>query len=221
MEQQKALHAVMICLLLIAMAVVGRETAVYVETVNAVSVLKEERHTPGEESPVVVIDAGHGGDDPGKIGINGSLEKDINLNIVNKLAGYLEAEGVQVVLTRDTEEGLYDAHASNKKVQDMKRRIEKIEETDPVLTVSVHQNSYPEEYVHGAQVFYYKIKANESYYLLKKTKGTIVIVECGFLSNAAEAEKLCTETYQDRVAWSIHKGILQYIAQLENQNREN
>ena len=153
-----------------------------------------------------------------------------------------------MVLTRDTEEGLYDAHASNKKVQDMKRRIEKIEETDPVLTVSVHQNSYPEEYVHGAQVFYYngssggqklaellqkqltkdldpenhrQIKANESYYLLKKTKGTIVIVECGFLSNAAEAEKLCTETYQDRVAWSIHKGILQYIAQLENQNREN
>lgn len=48
-----------------------------------------------------------------------------------------------------------------------------------------------------------------------------MIVECGFLSNAAEAEKLCTETYQDRVAWSIHKGILQYIAQLENQNREN
>lgn len=115
MEQQKALRAVMICLLLIAMAVVGRETAVYVETVNAVSVLKEERHTPGEESPVVVIDAGHGGDDPGKIGINGSLEKDINLKIVNKLAGYLEAEGVQVVLTRDTEEGLYDAHASNKR----------------------------------------------------------------------------------------------------------
>lgn len=248
MEQQKALRAVMVCLLLIAMAAVGRETAVYVETVNAVSVLKEEQHTPDEGVPVVVIDAGHGGDDPGKIGINGSLEKDINLNIVKKLAGYLEAEGVQVVLTRDTEEGLYDAHASNKKVQDMKRRIEKIEETDPVLTVSIHQNSYPEEYVHGAQVFYYngssggqklaellqkqltkdldpenhrQIKANESYYLLKKTKGTIVIVECGFLSNAAEAEKLCNETYQDRVAWSIHKGVLQYIAQLENQYREN
>lgn len=61
MEQQKALHAVMICLLLIAMAVVGRETAVYVETVNAVSVLKEEQHTSDEGAPVVVIDAGHGG----------------------------------------------------------------------------------------------------------------------------------------------------------------
>ena len=230
MEQQKALRVIMACLLLIAMAAVGRETAVYVETVNAVSTLKEEQYTPDEGAPVVVIDAGHGGDDPGKIGINGSLEKDINLCIVKKLAGYLEAEGVRVVLTRETEEGLYDAHASNKKVQDMKRRIEKIEETDPVLTVSIHQNSYPEEYVHGAQVFYYNgssggqklaIKANDSYYLLKKTKGTIVIVECGFLSNVAEAEKLCDETYQDRVAWSIHKGILQYIAQLENQNREN
>ena len=127
-----------------------------------------------------------------------------------------------------------------KKVQDMKRRIEIIEKTDPVLTVSIHQNSYPEEYVHGAQVFYYtgsmgsetlasgiqdqlvrgldpenhrKVKANDSYYLLKKTKGTIVIVECGFLSNQAEAEKLCDEEYQDRIAWLIHKGILRYLKQ--------
>lgn len=248
MEQQKALRAIMVCLLLIAMAVVGRETAEYVETVNAVSARREEGSAPGVGTPTVVIDAGHGGDDPGKIGINGSLEKDINLSIARKLADYLEGEGVRVVLTRETEGGLYDAHASNKKVQDMKRRIEKIEETDPVLTVSIHQNSYPEEHVHGAQVFYYngsgggqklaellqkqmtkdldpenhrQIKANDSYYLLKKTKGTIVIVECGFLSNAAEAEKLCNEAYQDRVAWSIHKGILQYIAQMENQNREN
>ena len=200
------------------------------------------------EGPCVVIDAGHGGDDPGKIGINGAKEKDVNLSIARRVKDYLEKEDIRVVMTRETEDGLYDADASHKKVQDMKRRIEKIEETDPVLTVSIHQNSYPEEYVHGAQVFYYngssggqklaellqkqltkdldpenhrQIKANESYYLLKKTKGTIVIVECGFLSNAAEAEKLCTETYQDRVAWSIHKGILQYIAQLENQNREN
>ncbi len=184
------------------------------------------------------LQSAHGGDDPGKIGINGVPEKDINLRITEKLRQYLEADGIRVVLTRETEDGLYDASAPNKKVQDMKRRIEKIEQTDPVLTVSIHQNSYPEEYVHGAQVFYYngssggeqlagliqtqlvqdldpenhrQIKPNDSYYLLKKTKGTIVIVECGFLSNAAEAGKLCDEAYQDRVAWSIHKGILQYI----------
>ena len=223
--EQKTGKLVMVCLLLLSMAVLGRETAEYVNTVNAVNTL---RGTEKEGNVTVVIDAGHGGDDPGKIGINGALEKDINLQIVQRLKQYLESDGVRVVLTRETEDGLYDSNASNKKVQDMKRRIEKIEQTDPVLTVSIHQNSYPEEYVHGAQVFYYngssggeklaeriqeqmvrdldpenhrQIKPNDSYYLLKKTKGTIVIVECGFLSNAAEAEKLCDETYQDRVAW--------------------
>lgn len=245
--EQKTAKLVMGCLLLLSMAVLGRETAEYVNTVNVVNTLYGTESAAGEGAYTVVIDAGHGGDDPGKIGINGALEKDINLRIVQKLRQYLEADGIHVVLTRETEDGLYDADASNKKVQDMKRRIEKIEQTDPVLTVSIHQNSYPEEYVHGAQVFYYngspggqqlaeriqrqlvqdldpenhrQIKPNDSYYLLKKTKGTIVIVECGFLSNAAEAEKLCDETYQDRVAWSIHKGILQYIAQQETRKQE-
>lgn len=236
--EQKILRVVMACLLLIAMAVVGRQTAAYVKTVHAVNALFTVVENKKMEEACVVIDAGHGGDDPGKIGINGAKEKDINLSITEKLKNYLEADGIRVVLTRDTQDGLYDADASNKKVQDMKRRIEKIEKADPVLTVSIHQNSYPEEYVHGAQVFYYagsgsgealatflqnqlrktldpdnnrQIKPNDSYYLLKKTKGTIVIVECGFLSNGGEAEKLCEDAYQDRVAWAIHKGILQYL----------
>ena len=151
---------------------------------------------------------------------------------------FLEANDIEVVMTRESDTGLYDEDASNKKVQDMKRRIELIDETAPALTVSIHQNSYPEEYVHGAQVFYYtgsvqgqrlaeiiqsqlvekvdpenkrQVKANDSYYLLKKTGVPIVIVECGFLSNSAEAEKLCTPEYQQRVAWAIHIGILQYL----------
>lgn len=190
------------------------------------------------EEKCVVLDAGHGGADPGKIGINGALEKDINLEITLLVKEYLEAQDVQVVMTRETEDGLYDADASNKKVQDMKRRIEIIEQTAPDLTVSIHQNSYPEEYVNGAQVFYYtgsnegrhiaellqkslverlkpekqrQVKANNSYYLLKKTSSPIVIVECGFLSNYAEAEKLSDEAYQEKVAWAIHLGILQYL----------
>lgn len=196
----------------------------------------------GEEDMCVVIDAGHGGADPGKIGINGVLEKDVNLEIALLVKTYLEAQDVKVVMTRETEEGLYDADASNKKVQDMKRRIAVIDETAPVLTVSIHQNSYPEEYVKGAQVFYYtgsaegrrlaellqeslikrvdsenhrQVKANDSYYLLKKTATPIVIVECGFLSNSAEAEKLCSRDYQERVAWAIHMGILQYLNDLD------
>lgn len=166
------------------------------------------------------------------------MEKDVNLQIAMLVKQYLEANDIRVVMTRETDEGLYDANASNKKVQDMKRRIALIEENDPLVTVSIHQNSYPEEYVHGAQVFYYdgsvegrrlaeyiqnrlidtvdpentrQTKANSSYYLLKKTDVPIVIVECGFLSNSAEAEMLIMEDYQKEVAWAIAIGILQYL----------
>lgn len=191
----------------------------------------------------IVLDAGHGGDDPGKIGINGSREKEINLAIAQRVQTYLEANDIKVVMTRTTDEGLYDADAENKKVQDMKRRIAIMEESKPLATISIHQNSYPEEYIKGAQVFYHKdskegeqlasllqeslrerlnpenhrqIKANDSYYLLKKSTIPTVIVECGFLSNYAEATLLSEEEYQDKVAWAIHMGIMQYINTYEN-----
>lgn len=186
----------------------------------------------------VVIDAGHGGDDPGKVGIDGSVERDINLQVAQKVKRLLEMEGIETVMTRTDEKGLYDSGAENKKVQDMKRRIARIEETAPEITVSIHQNSYPEEYVKGAQVFYYKgslkskeaaeimqkslkerldpentreAKANASYYLLKKTSTPIIIVECGFLSNREEAAKLAEEAYQERVAWAVFMGIMQTL----------
>ena len=195
------------------------------------------RPTIGEPPYRIVIDAGHGGSDPGKVGINQALEKDVNLQIAEKLKAFLEAEDIRVVMTRETDGGLYDENVSNKKVQDMKRRIAIIEEADPVLVVSIHQNSYQQESVKGAQVFYYATsersrmlasmiqkefqvlqpdnrrleKGNDSYYLLKKTAKPIVIAECGFLSNAEEAEKLVTQEYQERVAWRIHMGIMKYI----------
>lgn len=227
--QYKLLSGAMAVMLLVSMFYVGREAALYVAARN----VEQE-----EEKWCVVIDAGHGGDDPGKVGINGVNEKDVNLQIAKLVKMFLEASDVEVIMTRESDAGLYDADASNKKVQDMKRRIAMIGESAPTLTVSIHQNSYPEEYVHGAQVFYYtgssqgkllaesiqeqlieradpenkrQIKSNDSYYLLKKTDVPIVIVECGFLSNSAEAEKLCTPEYQQRVAWAIHMGILQYL----------
>ena len=217
-------------LLLISMYMVGRETAVYVLGRNVVKGDSMER--------CVVIDAGHGGIDPGKIGVNHMAEKDINLSIALKVKKYLELNDVKVVMTRETDKGLNDPDASNKKVQDMKRRLALIEETAPALAVSIHQNSYPEEYVHGAQIFYYagsqegkvlaellqaqfldkvdpdnnrQIKPNDSYYLLKKTSVPSVIAECGFLSNWAEAEKLCSEEYQEKIAWAICVGILQHL----------
>ena len=231
--QNRFLGLVLAALLVISMVYVGKE-AVSFTAGKGVS---------AEGGRCVVIDAGHGGADPGKVGINGVYEKDVNLQIALLVKKYLEAADISVVMTRETDQGLNDPDASNKKVQDMKRRIALIDETAPQVTVSIHQNSYPEEYVHGAQVFYYdgsvrgrelasdiqaemtekidpdnsrQIKANDSYYLLKKTGIPIVIVECGFLSNSREAEMLCDPEYQDRVAWAIHMGILKYLNRQED-----
>ena len=187
---------------------------------------------------IVCVDPGHGGTDPGKVGINGQLEKDINLAIAKKLKTYLEASDVTVVLTRDKDMGLYSSGDAHKKMADMRKRCQLIEEVKPDLVISIHQNSYHEEAIRGGQVFYYKTsvrgkklaqilqerfdyvlgdankrqaKANDNYYLLLHVKEPIIIAECGFLSNWEEAEKLETKEYQDRLAWTLHMGILEYL----------
>ena len=194
--------------------------------------------TGQEGKRVVIIDAGHGGNDPGKIGVDDSKEKDINLQIAKKLKVLLEQQDLEVRMTREEDQGLYEEHSSNKKAQDLKNRCELIKKTKPDCVVSIHQNSYHEEPVKGAQVFYYEAsgeakklaeeiqeklisyvdpqnrrqaKANESYYLLKKTSAPVVIVECGFLSNWAEAKLLQEESYQSRVAWAISMGVQCYL----------
>lgn len=185
-----------------------------------------------EEQLTVVVDSGHGGEDPGKIGVNGALEKDINLAIGKMLKEALEKENIQVVLTRDKDEML-----AGSKSEDMKERVKIMNDTKPVLVVSVHQNSYVTEQESGAQVFYYsnsekgkvlaldlqenlkkmdtsnrrEAKANDTYYILRHTEVPTVIVECGFLSNWEEAEKLTTEVYQQELALAVCDGILQYI----------
>lgn len=193
-----------------------------------------------QRKAVVVVDPGHGGTDPGKVGISGQLEKDINLEIAKKLKTYLEASDVTVVLTRDKDMGLYSSGDAHKKMADMRKRCQLIEEAKPDLVISIHQNSYHEEAIRGGQVFYYKTsvkgkklaqilqerfdyvlgdankrqaKANDNYYLLLHVKEPIVIAECGFLSNGEEAKKLETEEYQDRLAWTLHMGIMEYLNQ--------
>jgi len=197
--------------------------------------------TVGQKKPVVVIDVGHGGNDPGKIGVDGSLEKEINLAIALKLKTYLEAADVEVILTREDDRGLYKEGDSHKKSSDMRARCNLINEAKPAAVVSIHQNSFHQEGVSGAQMFYYKnstkgrqlaeiiqkrfdhvlgddnrrvAKANDSYYLLLHVKSPIVIAECGFLSNWQEAASLGTEEYQDRMAWTIHVGIVQYLNEI-------
>ena len=102
----------------------------------------------------VVIDAGHGGDDPGKIGINKVKEKEINLKIATKLKTLLEGDNIKVVMTRTDDGGLYQQSSKNQKVEDMRKRCEIVSQAKPVFTVSIHQNSYPDERGTGAQVFY-------------------------------------------------------------------
>lgn len=191
-----------------------------------------------EKSFTIVVDAGHGGFDPGKIGINKELEKDINLSIAIKLKEKLEEKNITVIMTRTEDTDLSDASASSKKSSDMKNRVKIINEAKADVCISIHQNSYTSKEVKGAQVFYYsksdngkalaqtiqqslketlndgnkrKEKANDNYYMLLKAECTSVIVECGFLSNWEDATNLKDEFYQDKVATAICNAVETYL----------
>jgi len=212
----------MTLLLLVGMIIVSKKLSQLVTSEN-VQAQKE----------VVVIDAGHGGHDPGKVGVNDALEKDINLQIAEKVKAHLEKNGIEVVMTRE------DDVMEDTKLEDMKKRVAVINKTKPVITVSIHQNSYSDPNVKGAQVFYYidsevsrgaaslmqgelrkvdtentrQIKSNSDFYMLKKTEVPTIIVECGFLSNPGEAEKLVSDEYQEEMAQAICSGILTWLSQ--------
>ncbi len=186
----------------------------------------------------IVIDPGHGGNDPGGIGISGVLEKDVNLSVAAFLKKNLEQQGIEVVMTRETDEGLYSETAANKKREDLANRIQVIESENPDFVLCIHQNIFTDAKYSGAQVFYYKEseegaqlarniqeqlirgidpsntrvpKSNMNYYMLKESPVPIVIVECGFLSNTEEEAKLGTEEYQRALAWNIYLGTMHYI----------
>ena len=199
--------------------------------------INSEESSSKKDYPVIVLDAGHGGYDPGKVGINGALEKDINLSIVKKLQELLEKEGFTVYLTRESDTLLAPANSKSKKKEDMIARIEMITDINPFFTISIHQNSFTNASTSGPQVFYYETsepsatmaqiiqdvlnlqlepskkrspQANTNYYLLTRTPTPTVIVECGFLSNPTEADLLTQDEYQTRVANSIFLGICSY-----------
>jgi len=183
---------------------------------------------------IVVIDAGHGGWDPGKVSCQNHEEADINLAIAGMLQMYLEGAGATVFTTRAADVALGD----NKKA-DLHARSVLPGNMQADLLVSIHQNAYGKPSVRGAQVFYYEgseqskklaeaiqaqikefldggnrmqAKGNSSYYLLKESATPAVIVECGFLTNHDEMTKLACGDYQQKVAWAIYLGILDYFA---------
>ena len=192
--------------------------------------------------PTVVLDPGHGGIDAGKPGINGVEEKEINLKIALKIKELLNEKNIEVVMTRDTDDRLADSQR-----EDLKERVAVMNREKPVISVSIHQNSYHEENVHGAQVFYHsqseegerasamiqeclnelqpdnekKIKSNDTYYILKKTEVPTVIVECGFLSNYEEAQKLSSDSYQEEIAVAVAEGVFLYIEDIRQQTDDD
>lgn len=237
-KYKRKLEILMTLMILCASFYIGKYSAAVVEAGSRAVALKRAEEEKQESGTMVVIDAGHGGFDSGKVGLGGVLEKDINLSIALKLRELLEREGITVMMTRETDVGLYDEGEANKKQQDMKRRCSLINEAKPRAAVSIHQNSFSQESVKGPQVFYYETsvegkrlaeslqdamneqlqvsrprerKANDTYYLLRKTEVPTVIVECGFLSNREEASLLSSEEYQRKTAEAVCRGILDYL----------
>lgn len=230
--QQQFLRTAMAIILLAAMVIASRKMALMKEA-QLVSAVAE-----GQKEFCVVIDPGHGGRDGGKQGKSGLVEKDINLAISLRLKDQLEKVGIKVIMTRETDEGLYKESDSNKKASDLRARLAIIEQSKCDIVISVHQNSYTDSNVKGAQVFYYSTsskgktlaetiqnqlvakvdpsnhrvaKANDTYYLLKKTSVPIVIVECGFMSNHQEEKLLSTTQYQEKLADHISEAVIGYL----------
>lgn len=187
---------------------------------------------------IIIVDPGHGGFDPGKPGIKGEDEKHLNLKIALLLRNYLENAGAIVVMTRVTDDDVDGMDGVKHKSKDMVER-KKISEGGDVL-VSIHQNSFTQPSVHGAQCFFNsksesgkrlatciqksikqvadssnrrEAKSNTNYYVLKAIEIPSVIVECGFLTNPEEEERLNSESYQNQMALSIYLGILEYFEQ--------
>lgn len=189
-----------------------------------------------EKKFTVVVDAGHGGKDGGASGADGTLEKDLNLDIAARLAGFLEVSGYDVVMTRTADVSLGAEEFD--KVRDMRARLQMMRDCPGGLFVSVHLNKFTQSRYRGVQTFYSPnhgeslllarsiqssvrcrmqpendraVKSGKTNsYLLKNADCPAVIVECGFLSNEQELALLKTEQYRAKMAYCIYLGIVEF-----------
>lgn len=196
---------------------------------------------PSADKPVIVLDAGHGGMDSGAVGKSGVLEKDVNLAIVKSLRDMFEVSGFEVVLTRDEDISIYDAGVEgvrNQKLSDMDNRLKIIQSYPDSIFLCIHQNNFTDPKYFGGQMFYNnnhpdnrtlaqimqnrfaalqegndrEIKlSGEELFLLKSNKNPSLMIECGFLSNPEEEQRLSNWEYQQQVAFTIYSGVLEYI----------
>ena len=176
------------------------------------------------------------------------LEKDVNLAISLKLKDILEQNDCKVIMTRETDQGLYQDGDTNKKIADLHARCRIINDSGADAVISIHQNSFTSESSKGAQVFYQTTsekgkvlaeilqeqlvsgldpennrvaKANSDYYMLKNTQAPMVIVECGFLSNSDEESRLKTDEHQQLLVDGIVKGIDEYFSNDSSTNEKS
>ncbi len=206
--------------------------------VGAVS--KIDEHTIKIQSKgTIVIDAGHGGEDGGAVGVDGISEKDINLAISLALKEEFENGGYQIIMTREVDTALGDTSlgsVSARKKSDMYEREELFDNSEADLVISIHQNHFTEERYSGSQVFYKNenskdiaeavqysiindlqpnnnrvIKSIDSNYLLNNTETPMIIIECGFISNYEECKTLQDENYQKELSNVIFKAVDSYL----------
>ena len=191
--------------------------------------------------PQIILDAGHGGFDGGAVAQDGTVEKDINLKITLSVAHFLKQSGFEVVLTRENDVSTDDVETdkiATRKKSDLKNRLNLMKDYPDAVFVSVHLNKFTTSAASGSQVFYSKFsqseklgeciqnsivnylqpenvrvnkQATKSMYLLYNATVPSVLVECGFLSNKAELEKLKNTEYQNKMAFCIYSGILEYF----------
>lgn len=201
--------------------------------VNSGALQKSER--------VIILDPGHGGIDSGAVGLNGALEKELNLDIALDLRDMLVFSGYKVVMTRTDDTMYYDENVSlSRKAQDTRRRVNMTKQYDDCIFVSIHLNKFVSEKYSGLQVYYSanteesfdiaksiqdsakellqkennrKVKkSNATIYVLDKAVVPAVLVECGFLSNAAENERLCDKEYRRDIATVLFMAIDSYFS---------
>lgn len=192
----------------------------------------------------ILIDPGHGGIDQGASGNLKIGEAPINLDISEKLMRFLEGSGFEVEMTRYDDTGLYSGISEtirSKKNEDLKNRVNAINNSNADLVISIHLNAFTQEQYHGAHVFYQKnnLQGKTAAYILQDslktildpsnervpqakteikimddTKNTVILIECGFLSNSAEEQKLVSDEYQEKTAWAIYAGVMKYFNEL-------
>lgn len=190
---------------------------------------------------VVVLDAGHGVPDEGAQSSNGTTEAETNLKITLKVQNLLEQSGATVILTRSDENAIYDLDSKTlkqKKISDIHNRVKIGNESSADIFVSIHLNKIPQQQYFGWQCFYKseqeqsqklakQLQSNlndsiqkenkrvamkiDNIYIVKHVEIPLSIVECGFLSNPEEEKQLLEDEYQNRLAWGIYNGIMDYF----------